>query len=150
MFKLSAYWKNILIYALVMAALLASLKLMEYRYLIGSLKVEFYIGTIAFLFTVIGVWLGLNLLPNKTQPEAKREKTEDPLKIITYQEFGLNKREFEVLQLIAAGYSNQEIADKLFIALPTVKTHASNLYAKLDVKRRTQAIQKAKELQLIT
>ena len=62
---------------------------------------------------------------------------------------GLTPRELEVLQLIAQGLSNQEIADRLFLSLNTVKTHTSNVFSKLDVQRRTQAIQKAKELGLL-
>jgi ATP/maltotriose-dependent transcriptional regulator MalT len=62
---------------------------------------------------------------------------------------GISKREYEVLELMAQGLSNQEIAEKLFVSLNTVKTHTSNLFVKLDAKRRTQAIQKAKELGLI-
>ncbi|NJO00897.1 MAG: DNA-binding response regulator, partial [Bacteroidia bacterium] len=62
---------------------------------------------------------------------------------------GLSNREYEILGLIAQGYSNQEIADQLFISLPTVKTHSSNLFSKLDVKRRTQAVQRAKELNIL-
>ncbi|HNC12260.1 MAG TPA: LuxR C-terminal-related transcriptional regulator, partial [Cyclobacteriaceae bacterium] len=56
---------------------------------------------------------------------------------------------YEVLELMAKGFSNQEIADKLFVSLNTVKTHSSNLFLKLEVSRRTQAVQKAKELQLL-
>lgn len=65
------------------------------------------------------------------------------------QRLGISKREHEVLELIAKGLSNQEIADKLFVSLNTIKTHTSNLFLKLEVSRRTQAIQKAKELRLI-
>ena len=68
-------------------------------------------------------------------------------KILT--ETGISKREHEVLELMAKGLTNQEIADKLFVSLNTVKTHTANLFVKLDAKRRTQAIQRAKELQLI-
>ena len=62
---------------------------------------------------------------------------------------GISKREYEVLELMARGLSNQEIADALFVSINTIKTHVSNLFLKLDTKRRTQAIQKAKELRLI-
>ncbi|MBL7864664.1 MAG: response regulator transcription factor, partial [Cyclobacteriaceae bacterium] len=61
----------------------------------------------------------------------------------------ISKREHEVLELIARGHSNQEIADKLFVSVNTIKTHLSNLFLKLEVSRRTQAIQKAKDLRLI-
>ena len=64
-------------------------------------------------------------------------------------ERGISRREYEVLELMAKGFSNQEIADRLFVSLNTIKTQSSNLFLKLDVNRRTQAVQKAKELQLI-
>lgn len=67
----------------------------------------------------------------------------------TMQKLGISQREYDVLELMSHGLSNQEIADKLFISLSTVKTHTANLYMKMDVKRRTQAVQRAKELQLI-
>lgn len=77
--------------------------------------------------------------------------TEEELQAIEKekQKLGLSSREMEVLELIAQGFSNQEIADRLFLSLPTVKTHSSNLFLKLDVKRRTQAIEKARQLRLI-
>jgi len=62
---------------------------------------------------------------------------------------GLSRRELEVLELMSQGYSNQEIGNRLFVSLSTVKTHVSNLFEKLDVKRRTQAIEKAKKLSLV-
>jgi LuxR family maltose regulon positive regulatory protein len=61
----------------------------------------------------------------------------------------LTDREGEVLRLIAAGLTNQQIADELFIAHSTVKTHINNLYGKLDVSRRTQAVARARELGLL-
>jgi|SRR5579859_204029 len=62
---------------------------------------------------------------------------------------GLSQRELEVLQLIAEGLSNQEIAGRLYLSLNTVKTHSSRIFEKLDVRRRTQAVDKAKRLRLI-
>ncbi|NJO90741.1 MAG: response regulator transcription factor [Chloroflexia bacterium] len=110
-----------------------------------DLSLEVYIGVVAALFTGLGVWVGLKLIYKKkhsvTVEFIKDEKALKSLKI--------SKREYEVLQLISEGLSNQEIADKLFISLPTVKTHSSNLFEKLDVQRRTQAINKAKDLKLI-
>jgi ATP/maltotriose-dependent transcriptional regulator MalT len=68
---------------------------------------------------------------------------------LAIQKLGLSKREYEVLELIAAGHSNQEIADKLFISMSTVKTHVSNVLAKLDANRRTEAIARAKKMRII-
>jgi two-component system, NarL family, response regulator LiaR len=141
-------WKTILLYAFLLAGLTAALKLLEYRYLIRDLSLEFYLGIIALAFTAIGVWAGLKLTRKKmlvmAQPSDKFTINENNLK-----QLGISKREQEVLELIAKGLSNQEIADKLFVSQNTVKTHLSNLFLKLEAKRRTQAIQKAKELSLI-
>ncbi|MBA4057112.1 MAG: helix-turn-helix transcriptional regulator [Marivirga sp.] len=121
---------------------------MEYRYLIRELSIEFYIGIIAVFFAALGAWVGFRLTGKKTvivvplQPEFKINED-------VFKQTGISKREYEVLELMSRGNSNQEIADKLFVSLNTVKTHTSNLFTKLDVKRRTQAIQRAKEFGLI-
>ncbi|HET9052704.1 MAG TPA: LuxR C-terminal-related transcriptional regulator [Cyclobacteriaceae bacterium] len=136
----------ILLYGLSLAALIFFLKFIEYRFLIRDLSLEFYVGAIAVFFTVLGVWAGLKLTKNKTiiitNPAFQFDQTR-------LDSLGISRREYEVLELIANGFSNQEIADKLFVSLNTVKTHSSNLFLKLEVSRRTQAVQKAKELQLI-
>ncbi len=143
--------RTIIIYGFALAALTALLKLIEYKYVIRDLSIEVYISIIAVFFTILGIWGGTKLINRKTivkevpvlvggdfvLDEAKMEK------------LGISPREYEVLELMSQGLSNQEIADKLFISLSTVKTHSANLYLKLDVKRRTQAVQRAKELQLI-
>jgi NarL family two-component system response regulator LiaR len=142
-------WKTILIYGLAMAVLLGLLKYFEYQYLVRDLPLEFYIGVIALLFTTLGVWAGLKL----TRPKVIREvvETNKPFRLdeANLEKLGISRREYEVLELIAAGCSNQEIAEKLFVSTSTVKTHVSNVLAKLDARRRTQAIQRAKELSLI-
>jgi ATP/maltotriose-dependent transcriptional regulator MalT len=65
------------------------------------------------------------------------------------RELGITRRELEILELIAGGLSNREIAEKLFVSENTVKTHSSRLFDKLSAKRRTQAVQLGKELGLI-
>ena len=145
--------KTILIYGLLLAVLTALLKFIEYKYVIRSFSLEVYLGIIALFFTILGVWAGTKLIAGKTIIK------EVEVLIPTHGNFvlngqgikklGISPREYEVLELMSAGLSNQEIADKLFISLNTVKTHSANLYLKLDAKRRTQAIQRAKELQLI-
>lgn len=123
---------------------------MEYRYIIRDLSLEFYLIVVATLFTTVGIWLGLKLT-------RKRVVTVHVPVASTAFEFneqamlqtGISKRELEVLTLMAQGLTNQEIADKLFVSLNTVKTHSSNLFLKLEVKRRTQAIERAKQLRLI-
>lgn len=146
--------RTIIIYALALAALTALLKIIEYKYLIHDMSLEMYMGIIAVFFTVFGVWAGIKLIGGK-----KTVIKEVPIPISTGGEFILNERElnnlnistreYEVLEGMSKGLSNQEIANELFISLSTVKTHAANLYVKLDVKRRTQAVQRAKELSLI-
>ncbi len=139
--------KTILIYGLILAALIFILKFVEYRFFVRDLTLEFYIGFIAVTFTIVGVWGGLKLTSGKrvvVQTVKEFVFNEDRQK-----ELGISKRELEVLELMASGLSNQEIADKLFVSLNTVKTHTSNLLLKLESKRRTQAVQKAKELSLI-
>jgi len=142
-------WKTILIYGLAMAVLLGLLKYVEYQYLVRDLPLEFYVGVIAVLFTTLGVWAGLKL----TRPKVIREvvETNKPFRLdeANLEKLGISRREYEVLELIAAGCSNQEIAEKLFVSTSTVKTHVSNVLAKLNARRRTQAIQRAKELSLI-
>lgn len=130
-----------------MAVLLFLLKMLEYRFFVRDLSLEFYVGTVALVFVLLGIWAGAKIIGNrKTTVVVQREFhfNEDGLRKLE-----ISQRELEVLQLMAGGLSNQEIADKLFISLSTVKTHAANLFSKLDTKRRTQAIQKAKELSLI-
>ncbi len=125
---------------------MAGLKFVEYRFFVRDLSLEFYIAVLAILFTGLGVWAGIKLTRKQTVFVATTGFAFDQEKI---DRLGLSKREYEVLELMAQGLSNQEIADKMFVSLNTVKTHSANLYSKLDVKRRTQAVQRGKELQLI-
>ncbi len=142
--------KTVLFYGLSLAALILFLKLLQYRYLIRDLSVEFYAGILALIFTSVGVWAGFKLTTRKTiQVPVHIPVTNfqfDPARLET---LGISKREHDVLQLMAQGLSNQEIADKLFVSVNTIKTHSANLFSKLNVRRRTQAIQKGKELLLI-
>lgn len=139
--------KIILIYGASLAVLVFLLKYLEYQFFAKDLALEFYLAVIAMLFTGLGIWAGFRLTRPKVVVVQKsvdfvfNERELDRL--------GISKREHEVLEWMAKGLSNQEIADKLFVSLNTVKTHTSNLFLKLEVSRRTQAIQKAKELSLI-
>lgn len=140
-------WRTILIYGLVLAGLTALLKFLEYKYIVMDLSLEFYLGLVAIFFTAIGIWAGLKLTSKRSAiVQAVPPVVVDQQKI---ESLGISKREMEVLELIAQGLSNQEIAEKLFVSLNTVKTHSSNLFIKLDVKRRTQAVQTAKQLRII-
>lgn len=143
--------KTIVIYGLALAGLIFLLKLLEYKFFIRSLRLELYLGLIAILFTVVGVWAGTRLMAGKKKiiTEVVTIGPDFDLDEDRLKQTGISTREYEVLELMSKGMSNQEIADSLFVSLNTVKTHASNLYVKLDVKRRTQAVQRAKEMHLI-
>jgi DNA-binding CsgD family transcriptional regulator len=135
----------IIIYGTALAALIFLLKWLEYRYFLRDLSTEFYISVMALLFTGLGVWTGLKFTRKKVvmaSPDFVLNESE-------LHRLGISKREHEVLQLMAQGLSNQEIADKLFVSLNTIKTHTSNLFLKLEASRRTEAVRKAKELGLI-
>jgi NarL family two-component system response regulator LiaR len=156
--------KAIIVYSISLAFLLFLLKWLELRFIIFHHSLEIYIGFIAIIFTVLGIWLALKL--SKPKPDSYRVETVVVEKevYVTRNEnrhtgfvldaslasqLELRKRELEILSLLAQGHSNQEIAATLFISLSTVKTHIQNIFEKLDVKRRTQAVEKAKRLNLI-
>lgn len=139
-------WTTMVLYGLVLAAVVATLKYVEYRFMVKSLSTEVYIGVVAALFTGVGLWLGSKLITAKKVVQVAPATVVDDQAI---RSSGLSARELEVLQLMAEGLSNQEIADKLFISLPTVKSHSSSLFTKLEVKRRTEAVHRAKSLRII-
>lgn len=137
--------RTIIFYGVALAALVLVLKFIEYRFIVRDLSIEFYLGAVALFFTVLGIWAGRKLT-------RKKIVTMGPafvLNEVELQRLGISKREHEVLGLMAQGLSNQEIADHLFVSLNTVKTHTSNLFLKLEVSRRTQAVQRGKQLRLI-
>lgn len=149
--------KLIIIYGSSLALLLLILKWLEYRFVVVSHSFEIYIGGIALIFMGLGIWLALKLAKPKVETlivEVEKEVFVNTgpdfvFNEVELEKLGISKRELEVLQLMSAGLSNNEIAEKLFVSLNTVKTHSSKLFEKLDVKRRTQAIEKAKRLNLI-
>ena len=144
--------KHILIYGVCGGMLIVVLKLIEYRFLVLERSLEIYGGLVALLFAGVGIWLGLRFTKTKETvvvkevPVLTREFVMDEAKL---DQLGITAREFEILELIARGMSNREIAQKLFVSENTVKTHSSRLFDKLSAKRRTQAVQIAKELNLI-
>lgn len=147
--------KGTILYGICLALMLFLLRWLELRFLIFDHSFEIYIGCIALIFTGLGIWLAIKL----TKPKTETIVVEKEVYLSPDQSFTLNatlisqlelsKRELEVLNRMAQGFSNQEIAEQLFVSLSTVKTHNQNLFSKLDVKRRTQAIEKAKRLKII-
>lgn len=137
--------RTVIIYGLAMGILFALLKYLEYNYLVRNIPLELYIGVIAIGFAALGIWAGQKL----AKPKIVKLGPDFEIDLKEVERLGISKREYEVLELIAEGLSNQEIADRLFVSTSTVKTHTSNLFAKLDARRRTQAVQIAKELHLI-
>lgn len=127
---------------------------MQWKFLIVDNSIDIYIGLIALFFTVLGIWIALQLTKTKTEKVVIEKKVFVPAEEIQIDEEAIKKlnispREYEVLQLMAKGLSNADIAGELYLTLSTIKTHVSNLYVKMDVKRRTQAIEKAKSLRII-
>lgn len=147
-----------LIYGLCGGVLIAALKVIEYRFIVLEHSIEIYGGLIALLFAAVGIWLGLKMT-RKERVIVERELIVEREVMVPagpfvlneqrLQELAITKRELEILQLIADGLSNREIAEKLFVSENTVKTHSSRLFDKLDARRRTQAVQRGKELGLI-
>ena len=130
------------IYALALAAGALALQWLHYEYFIRAFPAEIYIGLIAVAFAALGVWAGLRLA--RRPALATFEKNTAALATL-----GITQREQQVLGLLAAGKSNKEIAQSLGVSPNTIKTQIASLYQKLEVQRRTQAVQKARELALI-
>lgn len=134
--------KLVLLYGLAMGGLVIVLKVVEYRFFLRDLSLEMMFGFLALFFTVFGVWAGVRL---KRRPIVVLADPNFKVNQKELERLGISKREHEVLELMARGLSNQEIADTLFISLSTVKSHSSSLFQKLGAERRTQALQKARE-----
>ena len=147
--------KQIIIYGIALAVLLFLLKWLETRYILIDQQLDIYLGIIAVLFTAFGIWLALKIRKPKVETviiEKKVVLATGPDFILNEDEvrrLNLSKRELEVLQLMAGGLSNQEIAERLFVSLNTIKTHSAQIFEKMEVKRRTQAVDMAKRLSII-
>jgi NarL family two-component system response regulator LiaR len=152
--------RSIIIYGVALAGLLILLKWLEWRFIIFDHAIEVYSGALALVFTGLGIWLAVKL----ARPKVRTVVVVEPAPVHSpvtsgpsdsevdekeLARLGLSGREQEVLQLMAEGLSNQEIADRLFVSLNTVKTHCSRIFEKLEVRRRTQAVEKSKRLRLI-
>ena len=152
MIQLFHKYKDIIIYALSLGILLLVMTSLRIKFLILDNQTEVYIGIIATLFTLLGIWLALKLSkPTIKEVIIEREILKSDYEIDTskIEALGLSARELEILGMMSKGLSNQEIAGALFISLSTVKSHIANIFSKLDVKRRTQAIETARQLRII-
>lgn len=143
---------SILTYGVSAGLLIAFLKFIDYRFLLIERSVEIYGALIAALFAAVGIWLGLTLTKEKIV--VKRVEVAVPAGPFVFNqakadELGLTPREIEVLGLMAAGLSNREMAERLFVSENTIKTHCSRVFDKLGAGRRTQAVQLGKQHGLI-
>ena len=154
---------TVLLYGILGGLLVAALKVVEYRFLVLEHSLEIYGGIVAAIFSALGIWLGLKLTrPRESVIETVITK-EVPVEVrvpvptagpfvrnqARVEQLGLTPREIDILEAMAAGLSNREIAERLFVSENTVKTHAGRVFDKLAAKRRTQAVQLAKEAGLI-
>lgn len=143
--------RDIILYGILGGVLIVVLKLVEYRFLVVEHSLEIYGGLIAAIFAAIGIWLGLKLTRKTVLVKEVPVPVGGPFALneARQEQLGITPRELEILQLIADGLSNREIAEKLFVSENTVKTHSSRLFDKLGARRRTQAVQKGKESGLL-
>ena len=162
--------RHVLIFGLVGGLLIATLQYTEYRFVIIEHSVELYGALVAILFATFGIWLGLRITRSRetsgreiiretvvvrevlvsaetSEPQVSKARPGPPGNAA--QTLGITARELEILSLIARGLSNREIATQLFVSENTVKTHCSRAFDKLGAARRTQAVQRGKELGLL-
>ena len=152
--------RHVLLYGLIGGLMVAALRFVEYRWLVVEHSLELYGGIVAALFAALGIWLGLRLTRRTDiaiAPESASTTsaaatasgapfTRDQMRVAA---LGITPRELEMLELVATGLSNKEIAAREFVSENTVKTHLSRVFDKLGAKRRTQAVQLAKQMRLI-
>jgi len=158
--------RHVLIFGLVGGLLIATLQYTEYRFVIIEHSVELYSALVAILFAAFGIWLGLRItrtremiretVQSKEALVAGNAPAPEPVAVAPFapntsrqQTLGITTRELEILTLIARGFSNREIATQLFVSENTVKTHCARAFDKLGAARRTQAVQRGKELGLL-
>jgi DNA-binding CsgD family transcriptional regulator len=151
--------KTIVIYGLLGGVLIALLRLVEYRFLVLEHSLQIYGGLLALLFSALGIWLGVTLTgrPHTVVVREVPVEVHVPVPVSgpfvrnaqRVEQLGITPRELDILDAMAAGLSNREIGERLFVSENTVKTHAARLFDKLAARRRTQAVQRAKEAGLI-
>jgi ATP/maltotriose-dependent transcriptional regulator MalT len=154
--------KQVLIFGLIGGVLVTLLQWTEFHFVVLEHSVAIYGVLIAILFAGAGIWLGTKLLapreriveieiavpttptPNFAAADTVRERLD-----VTRERLGITRRELEILELVASGLSNREIGETLFVSENTVKTHCSRAFDKLGARRRTEAVQRSKELGLL-
>ena len=157
--------KTVIVYGILGGVLIAALKTVEYRYLVVERSLEIYGGLVALLFSALGIWLGLKLTRTRETVVVRdvpvHVEVQVPVRVpvpvagpfvrneMRLEQLGITPRELEILEELAAGFSNREITGRLFVSENTVKTHAARLFDKLSARRRTQAVKRAKEAGLI-
>jgi NarL family two-component system response regulator LiaR len=145
--------RHVLIYGLIGGILIAALKWTEYRFLVVEHSIEIYGGLIAATFAILGIWLGLKITGRRETIVVKEIPVPAGGPFVLderkREDLHITRRELEILELIAQGLSNREIAEKLFVSENTVKTHSSRVFDKLGARRRTQAVQLGKEFGLL-
>jgi DNA-binding CsgD family transcriptional regulator len=153
--------KTVILYGILGGVLIAVLKTVEYRYLVLEHSLEIYGGIVALIFSALGIWLGLKLTRTRETVVVREVPVHVEVRVpVPVQtpfarndaqlgQLGITPRELEILEAMAAGHSNREIAERLFVSENTVKTHAARLFDKLSARRRTQAVQRGKEAGLI-
>jgi two-component system, NarL family, response regulator LiaR len=143
----ASWWWSVLMYSVSLSLFWVALRFSRYRLHVLGASEAWYVGVVALVFVGLGIWAGLQL-SRRTVPVESAPSFRPKAEVLAG--LGITPREWEVLEQMALGLSNQEIAEKLFVSLNTIKTHTSNVFSKLGVQRRTQAIQKAKDLGLLS
>lgn len=153
--------KIVLVYGILGGLLIAALNLIEYRFLVLEHSLEIYGGLVAVVFAGLGIWLGLKLTRTRETVIVREVAVPVEVQVPVHvsgpfvrnekqvRQLGITPRELEILEALASGLSNREIAGRLNVSENTVKTHTSRVFDKLAARRRTQAVQRAKEAQLI-
>jgi DNA-binding CsgD family transcriptional regulator len=134
--------RTLLYYSIALAAAATALQWVEYRYLARAFSFEIYLALVAVAFLALGAWAARQLTPRSAPATFEVNRA-------AIRSLGLTLRECEILERLASGQSNKELARALDISPNTVKTHLASLYAKLEVRNRIEAIEKARWLALI-
>ncbi|MEO8575398.1 MAG: helix-turn-helix transcriptional regulator [Gemmatimonadales bacterium] len=155
--RASQLGRHVVLYGLIGGLFIAALRVIEYRWLVVEHSVEIYGALVAAVFAAVGIWIGLRVTARREKivvrevPVRVEVPVSAPFEVDTGKlaALGITPRELEILSLIAAGLSTREIAGRIYVSENTVKTHSSRVFSKLGARRRTQAVQLAKEYRLL-